>query len=1072
MFQRGGLNSRGRGTPAPGDRQFGYGGIPICSAKLPYEMGALGGYPICPSSDFSRLNRAMGTHIPSTPGTLFAGRVSEMTSPWSNLDLASQGVTSELLMMSTPTVTYGHTGHLPTLKYEYPSPMTYFSDPRTYPSYNTSPYLQSGWFHPRTSTAPDPASEPLNTKTSMNFFPPSVTNQRASRTVTPCRVYPHCDASITSAHERFTRSNSVDLGVGWNLSPSVTCLPQTNVFSPQLRHQFQHQRHPCCGQQFPAPHPTHERMMPAHHATAVSMTTGKTTHSKARASSTKPNWRLSHSGSALNSPLPICVWCSPSTGIRPPATTENGIIGAVTSCGETERTDVKVPLENQQQIAGSFASLSKHPQQKQQGAKLPRETVWPVSHETYLQSEEKMKHFPIKVEYQNASHWSRKPLRTYSDDSGDGVTAHQVRSDPQIRPLGHDGRTSEDWPSVPGIDLTNSGSVTENISKTPSGQYALETDVKPIIHLLNHCESEESRVLKVGQTGSPNESWELESAVVDLPLNSENQNSATVCLLSDSLRSSVQAHPPQADVERLSATSSQVSSGVGSMTSSNAGSGCGAPGNEMRATSGFQKHTQNFLQEPNMSKSSNVSYYTANHAQHHPQPPDHYPQWPGREVSNCLDFSTLPTTYSADSVSEHRLSNVQCLQWSAESTMSSPATGVTSTSATTTSNEYSLSTPPSVVNGHWRPDSHVFEQTSNTVSHTSWSMNRIPVRGVDKPSELQPHSGNLVTNQLNPTTYFRDRTLSCSRSEGGLLHPDMPLELQPATQSQLGFPQQQQLQQYWTQSYDSSLYGLTNTHLTAAHQPSQATQLPDCGRTETSDIGSNKSLASLEGRDFAQATNFEPFQQGSHVGSVCSHATQPDTLWFSPDQRSVCHVELSNRPLHIETPPGQIRFTPPIPGSNPVAASGDAGRVCVPDRPTLSRVSDQYVPYNPYSFSLAYQLQYRNYPVLPNQSFRTSDSLTEINPPSVYPDHDHSVRDMPTHTLDNPFFNRSSIEPHFSLNTPHPLYSHAPHQPIFEDMTPSSSMTVSAGCDSISGNLIVCNMPSLDTDNVKFKNYD
>lgn len=154
IHSHGGVQSKAHGSaPSPGgDRSFGCGGLPNYSVGThgygfnPWSGGRTAVYPFAEFGRGSRFNQngyysshPALQHSAHNPGLLIP--------PWSSHPVTQRDATTELLMMSSPTVTYGCPDYLPSVKYEYTTPIAaYLTDPRPADSATVDPSTHPAWF--------------------------------------------------------------------------------------------------------------------------------------------------------------------------------------------------------------------------------------------------------------------------------------------------------------------------------------------------------------------------------------------------------------------------------------------------------------------------------------------------------------------------------------------------------------------------------------------------------------------------------------------------------------------------------------------------------------------------------------------------------------------------------------------------------------------------------------------------------------------------------------------------------------------------------------------------------------
>lgn len=513
------------------------------------------------------------------------------------------------------------------------------------------------------------------------------------------------------------------------------------------------------------------------------------------------------------------------------------------------------------------------------------------------------------------------------------------------------------------------------------------------------------------------------------------------------------ACPTATELERLSATSSQVSSGVGSMSSSNAGSGCGN-----RTVDSNESGTSHESMKPIKAKMAlweNQNCRTQSDSVRPVQQPGLYRNGPVYNSPDgfCSDRAHgimsqyIPPAHTA----------VNYPNWSPWFRGSQ-------------SDDHTLRTPPSAeVAGTWNVDSNSARFSHFSSSSCGWTGQQMPATEI---CNRTAGDGSCAALRSGSMTSESDKNSLCNRPHSCL---------NEAGHTQLaGLGQQNQSQRHAI--WDSGQLSVFGRGLAASsdivHNAQQCTgsnymKADSASRSHSLTLSSNVSGA---------------LQTRSNPESVCSHYDQIYGQGQVPD--SMC-AQGSSNPTTESRPLNSVNSCGPmVQGMNPINQNP------VPVQPNCpgsdnnnnnnsnnnTNVNNQTsVLSRPPQFNDRSRAMLENYfvsasyPVIPyHQSARFTNTS--------YP-HPFGAGDFPTHgeydrgpttttTLSSVpgYGSFNATDAHFSFPPHHSLYSPA-LQSIFEEVPPDSHMPTPAGCDSLSGNLVVCNMPSIDTDSLTFGSY-
>ncbi|GAA34048.2 transcriptional activator cubitus interruptus [Clonorchis sinensis] len=1063
----GGWNGRGRGpSTTPGDRAIGFHGTSLYSVNPICEFGTTENYPWFHESEYGRTNR-LGYPYTATRGTAeFAPNIADIRSPWSPANMSTQGITSDLIMMHPTTAIYSRADYFPSMKYECPTPLPYCSDPKRY----LHPGIPPNWTQQGTSSGLGGMHDARIGKAAENNAVLNSSATRNHRSVTPYRFQSHCDNLGPHISDRSVRSNSVE-------AAPLHCQPSTHVprypcsgVSPHSHLMLQHHKH------------QHQNppIVPCPSQTAI---TEEKSDRKARAAST-PSWRLRHL-SLQNSPTSSDVTGGTRdshANQRVDWTCNFERDTAASQTPETNTTDSKIT------VGPGIVEKSVAAQSSQTSSLNAQVSSWNTSPVTGFPSQISQ-NMRIKMENHSCA-----PNWTTQRSPGTQPVGALDAENPQT--------TVKPWAVEQTLRVGSEAR--ETLPQAVHETSPAAVDIKPGVEFIRPCELPSlTRIPGPDQISSSHDHWERGSGTASsgigsgvtvqtgfqnpkhdppsdcasdfaayrtrsspspLPtppssvmVNSREADSSTAAPdchahLSNQCRCSpsavtnplgnprqqpvVQSCISQVDVERLSATSSQVSSGLGSMGSSNAGSGCGI-NNDSNTVRTPQPH---ILTYGNRGSGDMCGVGTKNLPQQQTEP--HH----GLIWSCVCTLPGCPNTNQSSPIHSGHMPNpperisAYTPHWSPWQRTPTHDSG----------------TAESVVE-QWKPESCLHRFCPGP-DHSCYARNQITF-GYSDPTGQVSTTDNLVTTYLDPSSYFKGHH-NGTQTEMRTLPPvtSTPHEVQAwraLSQPHTAYP-------HWAPS--------RQTLHRQASVPSD----------HVSPTSLHNNLLPVSHENFNVSQTFsEPLQSRSNPESTCGYAGRVEPQW----PRHPGHEfpqPLDDRCLRASRlTPNELNLTYTIP-------SEDAQQTRMPNESSASRCSHPPTQYNPYTaetmcHSPSPHCQMGTNQSQPAQPFVQTHQYLPLERTSTSncPDHSmvttsaapHNIRGL---TAAVPLINRPDldVENHSHLSTPHPMYSPSLHSIFEEAPTATQNILPPSGCDVISSNMIVCNVPTMNPDNMNYGPYN
>ncbi|CAL8090838.1 unnamed protein product [Calicophoron daubneyi] len=1086
-FPRGCINSKGHGTSGPEDGILGCSAIPNCIGSNSYDMTPLPGYPSYPMGDASRNRRFAGLGpYSANPENAFPNTNSNYL--WDASDPAARGGNSEVLTIGGPTVTHAGADYFLPTKYDYSCPPAYYQNPRQYAAQEVANYFNPSW----SNVARPYELEAISSKNA-NYVSPHL-GLRNHRNSTSTRAQSNVNRSDSFTVERFNRSSSVEHSSLWE--PTSERRPQNRL-----------------------------------HSTGTENYSTRA-HVKSRAAST-PRWRLN--APPGSSPDPACIilgagdnrfmrgeeWKPQNTPLTAGTNDTNGVGIKASVANETSALVHDAYPSSTASGVGTPATTTT--------------LSWTPSTPSFPSSQEMTKDFQMKVEQNSVQQWApnapvsggaqgleAQRMQALNESNTNPATAatvwssvrdshvgaeclrgvqpmcaqNEVKTESSFsNPCELEGVTkpvrpsqscspNERWEMGSGTASSGIGSGITSNARAPSVEGLVPSEPQPNAPAYpSHSSPDQLHSSEVaGQDRPPDSdcrhsfvgnrySDQYASSPVDVP----GRHSSPPCVQQQQQQQQNQqqshqqpprAHhqinqppsgcPSQVDVERLSATSSQVSSGVGSMSSSNAGSGCGGGGGggrtntERRCTGDKHPINRSSLAEQSFNDPGTEKYTSdvSNEARNKMM------FWQRRNAG------ALGQNQGGACGGECGASNypaMNSLYTSAENPYNIPSQFSPSAAQHPCTRQWSSWLCPTPVdernasvaqpNSHWKTENYAEGAQLGASSMTGMWYNQ--------PAHF-PCSAPASQSHIPTATPNNEK----SKQDGHDSDAQLSTHRTTDTTANSAFGQENP---YWSQYYRYPFSRTTGTHSEVVSQAGQA-NLP-MNRINT-DVSSNFYI-----------TN----QTRSNPESACNEAHPQQQIyapWFSgaPRISSTDTPEASTVSLNtVVSDRAQFRggeSGPQLPNSGMETLQ----RICDQTRPEAFRTPQ---PYDYTSFVSDNLYQTRNaYPPIPFQPriAESQNMLLGNIPGSVnssrftgFPGSQAGVGQLTANESTNSG-QQLTDNPHFPINTQNQLYSPS-LQSIFEEVMPPN-MVIPGCCDTISSNLVVCSMSSMDTAGVTFGTYN
>ncbi|THD25694.1 CI protein [Fasciola hepatica] len=1071
MLPRGGFHSKAHGSsPAPGgDRSFGCGGLTNYSLGThgygfnPWSAGRTAMYPF---GEFGRGSRFdQGNYYPSHPaGPHSAHNSGLLIPPWNSHLAAQRDATTELLMMSSPTVTYGCPDYLPSVKYEYTTPIAaYLTDSRSVDSnsldHSTHPacLMQS-----RYNYALDPSFDLTHRPKGGPGNANSWRNTRASSAYRSNQSTRESQFSF----ERHARSSSMEKLPNWSGQNRNSTVgdppgsPQNNGL-PGTAAQTQ----PKCRTALTGEWPSlNEQPMNVTNPIETSNARVHSNYDRNAACPLGTSWN--DSSKNLNNNLVLRVpptQTTPETAINFGTNwfTPNTAVAPVPHVKQEQRLPQR--LSWPAQLAGQRATVTNTAGETSGNETTRDENLaryWPnessqVIHPQTSKSDHIRSRSQQEIQRNNFED-EFKPNLDYSGSLGLAQNVETGQLNQVVSP-----KVSENWERSSGtassgissaMATTNSQVSTVHQPGSPSEQMETRNSVH-LDHRHENVISKPSDIIYTPPITTCSShaviSDDSSKTGVSLARHAEqtlNRSGKCASLTTNEITSAIPTStsipmlsvcPTAADLERLSATSSQVSSGVGSMSSSNAGSGCG--NRTMDSSDNGTHHGSIKPVKGKMTHWENRGCRTQSDPSRSMQQPSSCRNGPvfSNQEGFCSDrtHGIMPQYLSTN----HLTSNYP--HWSPWFRSAQP-------------DDHALRTPPSAeVAGNWNNDSNSarFHQFNSLTS--SWNGQPVLTTELCSPANNDTSCAGLSNA---PLTNESEKNSLCGRPHSSL---------NETSHSHLSGLEQHHSQRfaYWDPNQRSVSGHALTTNSDVVHNVQQCADL---------NYLKDNFVSGQHGELHSSATSSQ--QTRSNPESICSHYAQSCRTDQVQDSgrgqgSSIPITEPSS--LNSMNSCGQMVHSLNQANQNPVPSQSGC-----PDSNGISHNSNLIRPphFNDRNRTmLENYFVSSSYPVIPYQSTRINSApYVHTFGSSEFAIHSGYDR-APNTTLPSipPAYGPlNPTDAHFSFPQHHSLYSPA-LQSIFEEVPSGSHMPMPGGCDTLGGNLVVCNMPSIDTESLTFGSY-
>ncbi|VDP71917.1 unnamed protein product [Echinostoma caproni] len=1047
LLPRGGFHSKTHGSTitSGADRSFGCAGLTNYSVGThgygfnPWSSTRNSAYPL---GDFSRGSRfGHGNYYPTHPAMQHSvHNPGLLISPWNTHPMAQRDATTELLMMSTPAVTYGCPDYLPAVKYEYTSPMVaYFTDPRQTDPNQTEHQTHSSWLmQSRQNYSLDSSVDATHRSKAGLANTVPWRSARASSAYRSNQTAPH-------ALERHARSSSMEKLPTWPEQNQQGISGVGSMMATQNQQVTGIAQASGKGRSAQAVgwNPMIEPLVNNNNNNNNNSTTVPTETHTARVPTHYERHSVCPPGSNWNDSAKHTLSNNLVLRVPPTHSTPEHAVNPGTNWLSPNTSAVSAPQVKQEQCASHQLSWSSaHNGQMVPGSASTETNVEEAARRT-----------------ENASH--------YWPEERDRLLQGSV--------------------STPQSDHTRSRSQ-HVISST-----GFEDELKPNL-VYPGSTDQIGRAMDTGipnQMVSPNETWEKESGT--------------------------------------------ASSGIGSaLTNTNSQMGTvphPVKSPERMKNSGVDQYSQSSeLTEPNKVQ-MNTTPTTNNNNTTTSTPSASAGQTTATTIAtntNSFNCQTVPDSAGSgcgghtveinESGSHHgsmKPAKSKILLWENRDFRAQPDPTRTIPNFGSDRNGPSINNPEGYYSDrnqvtmqqylsannaignypNWSPwfrnaptDDHVLRTPPAAEAVTGWNVNA-GLHQFDSPGsswcgqqqqqqQQQQHLPNTElcapTNNENSCVPFRTN-LAANESEKNSIcnRPHSSL-------NETGHPQKSEMEQQQQQQQ------LPHHHLHHPHhQPQQhppywdpnqrhsSRALTTCSDTNyPKDNRSTEQQLSRDQHSIPHSSNLDALQTRSNPESVCSQ--YPQTSWRTDDIQDPTRVQrpsnliVEQRPLNTmhsservalcpnQTDPNPFSMQPGFPGTNLSSNILRSPHFSEHNRATM----------------LGNYTASSSYPVIPYQSARMVNVppyMMQSLGSGEFPHHNGGYDRVSGTTVPS----QGSFPPsdtHFSFPPQHSLYSPA-LQSIFEEVPSGGPMSLPAGCDALGGNLVVCNMPSIDTDSLTFGSY-